>query len=454
MPNRRAGERARSDRFQPLWYVCRVVVLLAFAVLSRSSTICFAPTRLVKTSSAPADSSFSASTVEGRLAIFDDVWQTVYDRYYDPSFNGVDWEQQRTNFRHMAVAATGSAGLYDLISRMLAPLRDPHTRARPPEENSDWRMPRFISVGLTVRAVESSIVVTEIDRDSDAARSGISVGDTIVSVDGRPQGDGHGAPIRSVTSSSRSPYILPGNSFDGKAGTIARVVWRDRDNRESIMDLIRELRSRTPALEIKSAPGGLGIVVFDSFTEAVVTDLQQAISEKLRHKKGLIIDLRNNGGGDAGSMAAAASLFLPPDSRLGTFFDREGRPDLELRTGVTSQFNAHPIEPYTGPVVLLTSRRTASAAEIFVSALSEYGRSEVIGEQTCGCVLAVRSTHSLPDGGGLDVSELDFKTPAGIRLEGKGIVPFALASPAIKDIRARRDTALEVARNRLRSARK
>jgi carboxyl-terminal processing protease len=430
------------------------VVLLAFAILPQSSTIGSAQSLLVKTSSSLADSSLSASTVEGRLAIFDDVWQTVYDRYYDPSFNGVDWEQQRSSFRPMAAAATGSAGLYDLISQMLAPLRDPHTRARAPEDNSDWRTPRFISVGLKVQAVESSIVVTEIDRDSDAARSGIAVGDTIVSVDGRPPGDEHAALGPSVAPSSSSPFVLSGNPFDGKAGTIARIVWRDRNNRESTMDLIRTLRSRTPALKIKSVPNGISVVDFDSFTEAVVTDLQQAIAEKLRHRKGLIIDLRNNGGGDAGSMAAAASLFLRPDRKLGTFFDREGRPNLELRTGVNSQFNAHPIERYTGPIVLLTSRRTASAAEIFVSALGENGRSEVIGEQTCGCVLAIRSTHSLPDGGGLDVSELDFRTPAGVRLEGKGIVPIALVSPAISDIRARRDKALEAARNWLRVARK
>jgi carboxyl-terminal processing protease len=454
MPKRRAGERVSLDRLQPLWYVCRVVVLLAFAVLPRPSTIGSVPSLLVNTSSTPADSSLSATTVEGRLAIFDDVWQTIYDRYYDPYFNGVDWEQQRTGFRPMAAAATGSTGLYDLISQMLAPLRDPHTRARAPEENTDWRTPLFISVGLKVQTVESSIVVTEIDRDSGAARSGIAVGDTIVSVDGRPPGDEHFAQGRSVTPSFRSTYVLPRNPFDGKAGTMARIAWRDRNNRESTMYLMRDLRSRSPALEIKSAPKGFSIVVFDSFTEAVVTDLQQAIAEKLRHKKGLIIDLRNNGGGDAGSMAAAASLFLRPDSKLGTFFDREGRPNLELRTGVNNQFNAHPIERYNGPIVLLTSRRTASAAEIFVSALSENGRSEVIGEQTCGCVLAVRSTHSLPDGGGLDVSELDYKTPAGLRLEGKGIVPIVLVSPAISDIRARHDTALKAALNRLRTARK
>ena len=50
-------------------------------------------------------------------------------------------------------------------------------------------------------------------------------------------------------------------------------------------------------------------------------------------------------------------------------------------------------------------------------------RRRVIGTGTCGCVLAIRSRHALPDGGVLDVSEFDYRTAAGVRLEGRGIIP-------------------------------
>ena len=44
----------------------------------------------------------STATVEGRLAVFDDVWETIQDRYYDPKFHGIDWQAKRTTFRPVA----------------------------------------------------------------------------------------------------------------------------------------------------------------------------------------------------------------------------------------------------------------------------------------------------------------------------------------------------------------
>jgi carboxyl-terminal processing protease len=153
-------------------------------------------------------------------------------------------------------------------------------------------------------------------------------------------------------------------------------------------------------------------------------------------------------------MAAIASIFLPAGTRLGSFFDREGRISLEPRTARETALNAHSIQPYEGSLVLLTSRRTASAAEIFVSALRQADRAKQVGEKTCGCVLAIRSTHSLPDGGALDVSELDYRTPQGVRLEGQGIVPEIDVPLSIADVRAGRDRALEMALENLKNSRR
>src|SRR5438874_6518630 len=50
----------------------------------------------------------STATREGRLTVFDDVWQTIHDHYYDPAFRGLDWDAQRTTFRTLAAGATNS----------------------------------------------------------------------------------------------------------------------------------------------------------------------------------------------------------------------------------------------------------------------------------------------------------------------------------------------------------
>ncbi|MBA2704087.1 MAG: hypothetical protein H0U60_09560 [Blastocatellia bacterium] len=101
------------------------------------------------------------------------------------------------------------------------------------------------------------------------------------------------------------------------------------------------------------------------------------------------------------------------------------------------------------PVIVLTGERTASAAEIFVAALAKAKCARIIGTQTCGCVLAIRARHNLPDGGVLDVSELDYKTPAGERLEGHGIQPEQMVVAHREDLYGNRDAALADALSQL-----
>jgi carboxyl-terminal processing protease len=95
---------------------------------------------------------------------------------------------------------------------------------------------------------------------------------------------------------------------------------------------------------------------------------------------------------------------------------------------------------------VLTSESTSSAAEILVAALQSKGRARVIGTETCGCVLAIRNRHALPDGGVLDVSEFDYRTAAGLRLEGLGITPDDVIPLRRADIYSRRDATLEFAK--------
>ena len=70
----------------------------------------------------------------------------------------------------------------------------------------------------------------------------------------------------------------------------------------------------------------------------------------------------------------------------------------------------------------------------------------MIGTKTCGCVLAIRNRHALPDGGVLDVSEFDYRTARGVRLEGVGVKPDEISIPTRADIYSRRDVLFELAK--------
>src|SRR5215213_5794993 len=123
-------------------------------------------------------------TREGRLIVFDDVWETIRDRYYDPSFHGIDWRREREEFRPLAAGARSPAEFYAVLRRMVGLLRDAHTRVYAPDEKFDWQHPHVISVGLSVREVGGEPVVVRVEEGSVAEGKGLRVGDIITSVNG------------------------------------------------------------------------------------------------------------------------------------------------------------------------------------------------------------------------------------------------------------------------------
>ena len=172
------------------------------------------------------------------------------------------------------------------------------------------------------------------------------------------------------------------------------------------------------------------------------------MKKKLNGARGVILDLRGNGGGDAEAMTDVASTFLGSDSNLGQFTDRFGI-SFTISTHSRSLFSPDLIAQTKLPLIVLTSERTSSAAEIFIAALKVSKRATILGTETCGCVLAVRTRHLLPDGGLLDVSELDYETAEGHRLERHGIKPDEIVPVERSDLYSGRDRAMELAISKL-----
>lgn len=88
---------------------------------------------------------------------------------------------------------------------------------------------------------------------------------------------------------------------------------------------------------------------------------------------------------------------------------------------------------------------------MLAAALQEHSRALIVGTQpsTCGCLVGVSRTLQLPDGGKLNVSDVDYLTARGRRVEGTGVRADHLLEPRLEDLRARRDRALEWAVDRL-----
>ncbi|MEJ7618061.1 MAG: S41 family peptidase, partial [Pyrinomonadaceae bacterium] len=129
---------------------------------------------------------------------------------------------------------------------------------------------------------------------------------------------------------------------------------------------------------------------------------------------------------------------------------RAGRVFLDPRTRRALLFSVERIPHFGGPLVVLTSEKTASAAEIFAHALQERKRAAILGGETCGCVLGISRARKLADGGTLALSEMDYQTAAGTRLEGVGVTPDERLPLKLSDLVRRRDATLERALEMIR----
>ena len=387
------------------------------------------------------------ATREGRLRIFDEVWEQVRERYFDPTFRGVDWQVARTDLRPLAADAQNATELYAVLRQMLGRLHDPHTRVFSPNDGTDWRVQRYISVGLSARELGGALLVSDVERDSQAARVGMRAGAELVSVEGEKAaslfarklaetdaGEGRAARLQAIA-----------HLFDGPADSFVSLDFRRAgETRVRSASLRREPRTRVPTFDAKRE-GGARLVRFNIFTPEVAAQFARSLRKELKGARSLVIDLRDNGGGEADAMADVASGLLPAGLSLGQFTDRAGQVRLEPFTRASLYSSAETLERFQGPVVILTNARTASAAEVFAAAMRERRRALVVGEQTCGCVLGIRRRHVLPDGGVLDISEMDYRTAAGSRLEGTGLRPDMEVAPTLEDLRRRRDRALTLA---------
>ena len=385
----------------------------------------------------------STATVEGRLAVFDDVWETIQERYYDPKFHGIDWQAKRETYRPAAARAANTVEFYDVLRQMIASLRDAHTRVYSPDEKFDWWSPRFVTVGLTVREVEGAPTVIQVEAGTAASRTDIRQGDVIVSVDDVPVAQFVAQRMRNygLVDEGNIRHRVIANLFDGPAGSNVKIGWITRNGKQKSTVLQRYWSQRNLGFN-NQRKGKIAILRLDAFTQSVALEFSKDLPEVLEGADGIVLDLRGNGGGDAEAMADVASLFLDEGTNLGKFADRSGA-SFELQTFPKRLWRSAPMSPTKLPLIVLTSENTSSAAEILAAALQTKRRAQVIGSGTCGCVLAIRNRHALPDGGVLDVSEFDYKTAAGVRLEGAGVKPDKLVPVTRSDVYSRHDRAFE-----------
>lgn len=341
--------------------------------------------------------------------VFDRAWSLVEQRYWDRGLHGLDWAAERARFLPAARNAADSHALYAAINAMLDRLGDSHVYAVSPERRAFSRAAGEGESGFGFDAYEADgrWVIRAVEAGGPAARAGMEIGWTLLAVDGRP---------------------VNVDAHFGDSDT-ATLLLADETGKRHMLRLTGEPLDPQPSRRARTLPGGVLVLAFDQFASGDDRWLRREITQA-SEPSAIILDLRENEGGEADVLDRIAGLFVP---------GRQVVLRLNARTERREQSRGDVIWP--GPLALLIGPRTASAAEALAAFLAETGRAETIGERTAGALTA-GVEHRLPDGGRLTVAEYDIRTPAGTRLEGVGLTPRHVVKPTLAQARAGVDPVL------------
>jgi carboxyl-terminal processing protease len=231
--------------------------------------------------------------------------------------------------------------------------------------------------------------------------------------------------------------------FRAADGEVAQWEFLDARDQPVKLALTARLLSTKPRQEAREFADSLVYLRFDGFDGPDRRWLGEQLKAH-RDAPGVVIDLRQNPGGETLSLGITIGEFFDHAVDCGGFISRSGSRSEKNSWQLGS---AH----YRGKVAILTDGPTASAAEIFSAVLQDHGRAVIVGRKTAGAVLA--SWFSvLPDGGELQLSREDYVRPKGGRLEGSGVAPDIVTARTLDDLRAGRDADLDAALRALRGS--
>jgi carboxyl-terminal processing protease len=393
------------------------------------------------------------------LETFDRAWTIVRDTHFDPAMNGVDWDAVRTELRPRAATAATDADLRVVIRQMLGRLGQSHFALIPStaDPSTGGRSDLGAGPGFDVRLVDGDLLVTRVEADRSAAKSGVSPGWVLTSIDSTP--------VRQIL--DRFPEDMPRRLLSveawraaevrlrGPAGSQVEATFLDAESRSVRLTLARQTESGTPAkignlptmfvrlhTETRQTPAGstAGVIGFNVWMPSVDPLFQRAMDQH-RTADGIVLDLRGNPGGLAAMLMGISGHFLTERQPLGIMKTR----DTELR------FIANPrlvnaagerVTPFGGPLAILVDALTGSASECFAGGMQSIGRARVFGQTSMGQALPAVFDR-LPNGDVLIHAYGDFVTASGTRLEGRGVVPDEEVPLSRPDLLAGKDTVLE-----------
>jgi C-terminal processing protease CtpA/Prc len=383
---------------------------------------------------------------EQARAILRQVQETIEKRYYDPSFRGVDFRGRFASADKQIGDQASLLGGLAVVAWAVEGLNDSHTSFIPPLRNV------IVDKGWEMGMVGEKCLISAVQPDSDASKKGLHPGDEVLKLENYQPNRATFAKIE-----YRVSVVAP----------LAEYHFQVASPGHAARELVAKSRQEVFPAELRGFSGGdtlhqilrlikgYRIVGKSRFVEMgdklmiwklpefnlQPADTNRYMDSAKKHET-LILDLRDNRGGDEEALRWLVGNFFDRDINVGDKIGRTGKEPLRFPTRGKNAF--------TGKLVVLVNSKSASAAEIFARVVQIEKRGTVMGDQTSGAV-GRAEIIPLQQGGmtiiqyAVEVTVSRLRMPDGQDLEGNGVVPDTKLLPTQEDMAAGRDPVLAAA---------
>jgi len=305
------------------------------------------------------------------------------------------------------------------VNKALQQMGFSHIVLYTPKFAEQRRTGKMVGLGVRIQIEDKGIRVTSVIPGTGAERAGLQAGDLIFLANGKK-----------VT----GPAELQGEEGSGVAITVKREV--NKKLEDVRMTVIRHAFSTIIPETLTWPKKDVAVIKIMTFDVGYNRDNIKKLFDQAKGAKGLVLDLRSNGGGQVMNLLHLSGYFLAPDVPLGTFINKKMVNDYKQATGkdkpdvkaiaewATDRLRPlkREVTPYAGKIAVLIDGGTGSASEMMAAALKENRDALIVGNKSAGAVLASVMVP-IKYGYVLQYPVTDYVTIKGHRLEGDGVKP-------------------------------
>ncbi|MCF7836249.1 S41 family peptidase [Candidatus Gracilibacteria bacterium] len=350
----------------------------------------------------------SAAVIDLDIGTFDQVWRTAMAKFVDV---------EKLDPKKM---------LYGAMKGVIESLGDPHSEFLTPTESEQFLASlegELIGVGAEVGIRDEIITIISPLRGSPAERAGLLPGDKVFKIDDEISSD--------------LTLFEAVKKIRGEIGSQVKLtIFRGEEMQSREITITREL------IDIKSVNSemredGIAMVTVNTFAEDTAEEFTKILADlALQNPKGMVLDLRFNGGGFLDVAIEIASKLLPSGNVV--VIHERGKADQVIPV------SGAPLLPQT-PLVVLINEGSASSSEIVAGALQDNARATLVGTKSFGKGTVQELISNFSDGSTLRISIAKWFTPNGRDIDKIGIEPDFEVGMALEDYFSKKDPQLDAA---------